>query len=414
MIHVHDGAGTLASSTVATNVVGPVREIRRGSSPSNATIALPPSMCTTIFPSRGVASPHRRAAIGGGARAGATRLRDAGAALVDPHRDGVGGRAGLDDLEVDVRQPGAEGGEIDGRDVVDGHDGVRVPDAEVGDGPVRIGAEVAPAVGGGEIGDLAHLDRHHERAGVVGRSQFHTTRAGVGGDALRAEVAAASGERLGEAADAVAAHLGAAAVGVVQHHAGRVLGVGLADEQAVGADAGVPVADHLGEVRQLRLGQRRVEDDEEVVAETVVLAERDARHRCRTLTTVQRSRRRGRGRAGRLQWGRCRSSVCGGHDGTTAPGARRTAACAARSRPRPPRATPHRRGARAVPCSRAPAPRSATARRAPAGRPRRAVPPASSPSPAPRCGRRGRGAASARRAAPRRWGERRRHRDRTS
>ena len=105
LVHVHDGAGTLASSTVATNVVGPVRVIRRGSSPSNATIALPPSMCTTIFPSRGVASPHRRAAYAAAHGAGAARLGDAGAALVHPHRDGVGGRAGLDDLEVDVRQP---------------------------------------------------------------------------------------------------------------------------------------------------------------------------------------------------------------------------------------------------------------------------------------------------------------------
>ena len=34
-------------------------------------------------------------------------------------------RAGGDDLEVDVRQGGAEGGEVDGAEVVDGDDGVR-------------------------------------------------------------------------------------------------------------------------------------------------------------------------------------------------------------------------------------------------------------------------------------------------
>ena len=58
-----------------------------------------------------------------------------------------GVRTGGDDLEVDVRQGGTEGGEVDGVEVVDGDDGVRVADAEVGGGPRRIDAEGAPAGG---------------------------------------------------------------------------------------------------------------------------------------------------------------------------------------------------------------------------------------------------------------------------
>ena len=71
---------------------------------------------------------------------------------------------------------------------------------------------------------------------------------------LRREVTAPGRQRLGEAADAVAAHLGPAAVGVVQHHAGGVAGLALADEQPVGPDAGRAVAQPAGERRR---GRRR-------------------------------------------------------------------------------------------------------------------------------------------------------------
>ena len=56
-------------------------------------------------------------------------------------------------------------------------------------------------------------------------------------------------QRLGEAADAVAAHLGAAAVGVVQHHLRGVAVGRLADEQSVGADAAAAVAQLGGPAR---------------------------------------------------------------------------------------------------------------------------------------------------------------------
>ena len=49
-------------SIVATWTAGPVSVTHPGSGESSSTVALPPSMCTTSFPSTGVASPHRAAA----------------------------------------------------------------------------------------------------------------------------------------------------------------------------------------------------------------------------------------------------------------------------------------------------------------------------------------------------------------
>src|SRR3954467_4062428 len=85
--------------------------------------------------------------VGGGGGAGAARLGDAGAALVHPHGDGVAGGTGGHHLQVHVRHLGAEGGEIDVVHVVDGHDSVRVPEREVGDGTARIAPEGVPAGG---------------------------------------------------------------------------------------------------------------------------------------------------------------------------------------------------------------------------------------------------------------------------
>ena len=84
--------------------------------------------------------------------------------------------------------------------------------------------------------------------------------------------AVAAGQRLGEAADAVATHLGAAAVGVVERHPGRVPVGGLADQQAVGTDPGAGRTPHG---RTGRVVVEDVERDEEVVGQAVVLGERD-------------------------------------------------------------------------------------------------------------------------------------------
>ena len=88
--------------------------------------------------------PQHAAAHAARAGAGAAGLGDAGAPFVHPHRDGVRLGPGLDDLEVDVGHLGAEREQVDADDVLDADDGVRVADAEVGHGPVRIAAERRP------------------------------------------------------------------------------------------------------------------------------------------------------------------------------------------------------------------------------------------------------------------------------
>ena len=108
--------------------------------------------------------------------------------------------------------------------------------------------------------------------------------AGVGEDPLRHQVAAALGQRLGEAADAVAAHLGPAAVGVVEHHLGGVAVGRLADQQAVGADAAAAVAHAPRQRRQVV--DMRVEHDEEVVAQPVVLGECERCHASSAAATI--------------------------------------------------------------------------------------------------------------------------------
>src|SRR5690606_24024260 len=78
-----------------------------------------------------------------------------------------------------------------------------------------------------------------------------------------------------QAADAVAAHLGARAVGVAQLHAGAGPGVQgrRGADDAVGADAGVAVAQGPRHAIVERVGAVRIEQDEEVVAEAVVLGQ---------------------------------------------------------------------------------------------------------------------------------------------
>ena len=167
-------------------------------------------------------SPRRRGP-GAGTGTRAAGLGDAGTALVDAHRHGVRLRAWLDDLDVDLRDDRSDGDEVDHGDVLDADDGVRIADAEVADRAVRVGADAVPIGRLVDLGDLTHVDRGLDprRGGpFLRRADRHQTRAGIGEDAQLAGPAEPAGQRLREAADAVAAHLGARPVGVVQHHPG--------------------------------------------------------------------------------------------------------------------------------------------------------------------------------------------------
>ena len=84
------------------------------------------------------------------------------------------------------------------------------------------------------------------------------------------------GQRLCETADAVAAHLGSRAVGVVQHHSCRVSGFALADQQPIGPDAATTVAQPSSQRGQIV--DMRVERDQEVVAQPVVLRQFEICH----------------------------------------------------------------------------------------------------------------------------------------
>ena len=83
---------------------------------------------------------------------------------------------GLDDLEVDVGHEGAEGCQVDGVDVVDGHDGVRVAEAEVGDRAHRVDARRRPARRRVDGGDLAHRHAGQDREAVRARRRTLTVR----------------------------------------------------------------------------------------------------------------------------------------------------------------------------------------------------------------------------------------------
>jgi hypothetical protein len=103
----------------------------------------------------------------------------------------------------------------------------------------------------------------------VGKS---VTRRGpcVGGDALRRQVTAARGERLREAADAVATHLCAGPVGVEEQHRRRVPVRQLGHQEAVRTDSAPTVAQvprHAGELGAGDAGVGGIQQDEEVVAE---------------------------------------------------------------------------------------------------------------------------------------------------
>ena len=197
--------------------------------------------------------------------------------------------------------------------------------------------------------------------------------AGVGEDQLVVEIAAARRERLGEAADAVAAHLGPAAVGVVQHHPRRVAGFALARPAARRRRRRVAGRTAAGRAPAGRLAHVGVEHDEEVVAESVVLGE--GRHvvRLATMRSLSVSAASTAGAASAT--GSCSMSI------QRTRGSRRNhrvladgelAGAHDRSGRPPRRASTRRRGGRAAPCSRAPGRPCATGRARRARAPRRA------------------------------------------
>ena len=127
-----------------------------------------------------------------------------------------------------------------------------LPTARWATGRSGLAPIVGPPGGRGDLDDLAHLHGGEHGQRILRREQLDAPDAGIGGDALRQHVAAAGGERLGEAADAVAAHLGPAAIGVVQRHRRGEAVSGLTDEQPVGADAPCAVAHAGGRARRGR------------------------------------------------------------------------------------------------------------------------------------------------------------------
>ena len=135
-----------------------------------------------------------------------------------------GSGPGLDDLEVDVAAPVApRRRQVDGARRRRRRPRVRVADARGGRPGDRgwCRASSSPRARSSRL-TAPMSTRGVDRERVVGRaSSVDAALAGVGQDALRLDDAVAHGERLGEAADAVAAHLGPAAVGVVQRHPRR-------------------------------------------------------------------------------------------------------------------------------------------------------------------------------------------------
>ncbi len=133
-------------------------------------------MCTTSFPSAGVASPQRGSGMRRRAGTGAARLGDAGAALVHPHPDLVLASTGFDDLEVDLGDLAAEHRQIDHVDLVDTDHAVRVAEAEVGHRPIGVAPEVRPSRRFVDRVDGAHRRRWPAIvAGVVGGLELDDT-----------------------------------------------------------------------------------------------------------------------------------------------------------------------------------------------------------------------------------------------
>ena len=147
---------------------------------------------------------------GAGAGAGAARLGDAGAAFVDAHRDGVGSGPGsmISRLTLGHRAPSAPGRRRPRRRRRRRRAGCRA--LRWRDRPHRVAAERGPAVGRRDRGHRTHANAGVDGGGSsVGANVTRRKPASVSMQMRPLCVRAATGERLGEAADAVAAHLGA-------------------------------------------------------------------------------------------------------------------------------------------------------------------------------------------------------------
>jgi hypothetical protein len=208
-------------------------------------------MCTTSFPSWRRRQPPPRRRERGRAGAGTTRLGDAGAALVDPHADLVLVLTGLDDLEVDATAP--SGRAPAGRRPRRRRRRRRCVDCR-GSGGRRADRGGSRACPSPPVRRAARRAHRPVASTVSSRSVVSSmTSRSPASVRMRwvVEDTPACRQRLCEAPDPVAAHLGPAAIGVVEHHASRVAGLGFTDQQPVGTDAAPAIAEPPGQVRQV-------------------------------------------------------------------------------------------------------------------------------------------------------------------
>ncbi len=242
------------------------------------------------------------------ARTGPAAQRLADAALPHAHGDLVGTGDG-DELDVGVLREAlvdlelrARGGDVRGLRVVDEQHEMRV--AHPGGVPFvrdtvvrRFEAERARCRerdGGGVERRGAHVDGRGDHLARVVELQVDrtTTTVGVDDEALPVTDSLPVHDPR-EAADAIPAHLRDVAVGVEQlHPAVGAVGAGAHDDEAVGADAAMAVAERDGLIRQDPLHARvgiEPRPDEEVVPRGVQLREADRAHAPQIARSVGRS-----------------------------------------------------------------------------------------------------------------------------
>lgn len=216
---------------------------------------------------------------GGGARGGATGECGTCPAFPDAEAEGVG--LGCEEADVDLLREVGVCGES-GSDGVEADVGVYENGMGVPDGGGEELELLALANDDAALGRCDGSEVDLDVGGVVVRVERNGAGlgAGVGGDSEveGGWVGGGGGSDVeGYAAEAVAAHLGTGAVGVEDDHLGVFGGVWGDEEDAVGADAEVAVADGLNELRGEGLGGAL--DEDEVVAESVVLGEGDGHGR---------------------------------------------------------------------------------------------------------------------------------------
>ncbi len=312
------------------------------------------------------------------ARTGAAAQGLPHAPLPDPHVELVGG-AGRDAHELDV---GAAReavvalevrtvlGDAGGRGVVDEQHEVRVAHPRgvaLVAGAVVVGGDAERGVDRDRDprrveGDRPHVDGRRDDRRRCTRSRVSSTwrrPPPVSTTSVPSAPRPVACRDPRQGAHAVAAHLGDAAVGVEEEHLGvGAVGAGPHDDEAVGPDAPVAVAER-GRLRRRAMSGTAVvvaqpRPHEEVVPGGVQLGEADRGH------ALQLASRRGEDRGTDSPWPR--TTGCADPGGTTCVGAGRTCGCGPRRRRGRRRATaPHRSGARAPPGSRSPAGRCAKA-----------------------------------------------------